>query len=63
MIAAEPRPIRRPATIPIGSVTPSAMPAIAPTVTTHRPMNRNGRLMCGEAITTTAVAIASRTAR
>ena len=63
MIAAEPSPIRRPATIPIGSVTPSAMPATAPTVTTHRPMNRSGRLMCGEAITTMAVAIARRIAR
>ena len=63
MIAAEPKPIRRPATMPIGSVTPSAIPATAPTVTTHRPMNRKGRLMCGEAITTTAVATASLTAR
>ena len=49
--------------MPIGSVTPRAIPATAPTVTTHRPMNRRGRLMCGEAITTTAVATASRTAR
>ena len=49
--------------MPIGSVTPSATPATAPTVTTHRPMNRRGRLMCGEAITTTAVAIASLMAR
>ena len=63
MIAAEPNPIRSPATIPIGSVTPSAMPATAPNVTTHRPMNRRGRLMWGDAITTIAVAAASRTAR
>ncbi len=63
MIAAEPNPIRRPATMPIGSVTPSAMPARAPAVTTHRPMNRSGRLMYGDAITTTAVATASRIAR
>ena len=59
----DPRPIRSPATIPMGSVTPSATPAIAPTVTIHRPRNRIGRLMCGEAITTMAVAIARRIAR
>ena len=63
MIAAEPNPIRRPATIPIGRVTPSPMPANAPSATTQRPMNRSGRLMCGDAITTMAVAIASLIAR
>ncbi len=47
----------------MGSVTPSATPATAPTVTIQRPMNRIGRLMCGEAITTMAVAIARRIAR
>ena len=49
--------------MPIGSVTPSAIPATAPDSTTHRPTNRNGRLMCGDAMTTMAVAMARRTAR
>ena len=49
--------------MPIGRSSPSAMPATAPIPTTHRPMNRSGRLMCGEATTTTAVATARRTAR
>ena len=63
MIAAEPNPMRRPATIPIGRVTPSAMPANAPNVTTQRPMNRSGLPMYGDAITTMAVATASLIAR
>ena len=56
-------PTTNPALIPIGSVIPSAMPAMAPNPTTHRPMVRIGCDMYGDAMTTIAVATANRTAR
>ena len=48
--------------MPIGSVTPRAIPATAPD---HDPSpdEPQGRLMWGEATTMTAVAMAKRTAR
>ena len=62
-MAADPIPTAKAATIPIGRLVPSAIPAAAPIPTTDRPTYRNGRAMYGEATTTTAVASASRTAR
>ena len=62
-MAADPIPTANAATIPMGRAVPSAIPAAAPIPTTSRPVYRNGRAMYGEAMTTTAVASASRTAR
>ncbi len=52
-----------PVTTPIGRVTPSAMPANAPATITARPKKRRACVIWGDATTTTAVAIANRTAR
>jgi len=60
---ADPIPTAKAATIPMGRLVPSAIPATAPTPTTARPTYRSGRAMYGEAMTTTAVASARRTAR
>ena len=62
-MAADPTPTAKAATIPIGRAVPNATPAAAPSPTTTRPRYRNGRARYGEAMTTTAVARASRTAR
>ena len=46
----------------MGKAVSSAIAATAPIPTTTRPTYRSGRAMYGEAMTTTAVASASRTA-
>jgi hypothetical protein len=62
-MAADPTPTANVASIPIGRLVPRAIPATAPSPTTARPRYRNGRAMYGEAMITTAVASARRTAR
>ena len=61
-MAADPIPTAKAATIPMGKAVSSAMAASAPIPTTARPTYRSGRARYGEAMTTTAVASASRTA-
>ena len=62
-MAAPAMPVRKAASVPIASETPSTMHAIDPSTRIHRPSRRSGSVRCGEAVAINAAATVSREAK